>query len=176
MNQLLYPVELNEVSSRVQQLQTALAALGMPVADDERAQKKAGDTTLKNVRALQAKLNVPVDNNVLLDTATATAIESELKARGIITDQSSFTVRGTVYGGFGDPVIRATLTAYDVDLQGAGIFRTVKTLDEIKKNGGFEPLGNTVSDKDGNYALTFKPDQFKNAERKKADVVFLLLH
>jgi hypothetical protein len=40
-----------------------------------------------------------------------------------------------------------------------------------KKNGGFEFLGEAVSDNQGNYRITFYDWQYGQAERKKVDVV-----
>ncbi|HEX4877784.1 MAG TPA: Tc toxin subunit A, partial [Chitinophagaceae bacterium] len=171
MKKLLYPVQLNESSFRVQQLHLALAALGLPVPDAERMERKAGEATVKAVRDLQQRLGITSDDRVVLDAATAAAFEKELKARGILNDDCTFTVSGKVVAANNDSVNRVSLLAFDIDLRGAAIYNKVKTVEEIYTNGGFELLGETHAAKDGYYSFTFYCEQFKNAERKKADVV-----
>src|SRR5690606_9226006 len=132
---------------------------------------EAGEDTLRKVRRLQARLDVPVDESVLLDEATALAVEKALKERELTAANRSFIVSGAVRLQDGTLKKRQRLLAFDLDLRGIAIFRTVKTLAELRKNGGFEYLGETVSDDRGNYRLTFYDWQYEIAERKKADAI-----
>ncbi|OEU69578.1 MAG: hypothetical protein BA863_17090, partial [Desulfovibrio sp. S3730MH75] len=70
---------------------------------------------------------------------------------------------------------RQRLFAFDLDLRGVAVYRTIKDIAEIKENGGFEFLGQAVSDNQGNYRITFYDWQYWQAERKKADVVVYAL-
>ncbi len=175
MKIILNPIALNERSHNVNLLQKALEALGLPVAKREVAQGKAGEDTLKKVRALQARLNVPVDDSVLVDEATSLSITEALKKRGLTAASRSFTVTGTVRLRTGEVKKRQRLLAFDLDLRGVAVYRTLKNLAEIQKNGGFEFLGEAVSDNLGNYRITFYDWQYAQAERKKADVVVYAL-
>ncbi|MFN3533603.1 MAG: hypothetical protein ACK41Q_14040, partial [Candidatus Brocadia sp.] len=81
MEIILKPIVKNERSFNVTLLHKALEALGLPVDKKELAQGKAGQDTLKKVRTLQARLNVPVDDFVLTDVATSLAIAEALNKR-----------------------------------------------------------------------------------------------
>lgn len=175
MKTILKPVALNERSYNVTLLHKVLEALGLPVSKDEVAQGKAGEDTLKQVRALQAQLNVPVDDSVLVDEATSLAIATALKERGLTAASRSFTVAGSVSLASGEVKKRQQLLAFDLDLRGVSVYRAIKNLAEIEKNGGFEFLSEAVSDNLGNYRITFYDWQYGQAERKKADVVVYAL-
>ncbi|MFC2146443.1 hypothetical protein ACFLRT_03680 [Acidobacteriota bacterium] len=71
----------------------------------------------------------------------------------------------------GEAVPNQKLYAFDVDLRGAAIYRTVQKLDELKEHGGFELLDKLTSDRKGAYKFTFTYEQYKTAERKYADVI-----
>ena len=171
MKSLLYPIEIDESSARVHQLHLALAALGMQVAELERIENKAGHSTVRIIRELQARFGIQPDPAVVLNAITAAAIEKELVERGIVDQADVFTASGKVVDRSGKLAGTTSLLAYDVDLKGAAVYRKIKTTDEIKRNGGFEPLSEIVTDTVGNFSFTFHRDQFKNAERKKADIV-----
>ncbi len=171
MNTLISPISLNERSLRVRILHKALMALGLPVSGKEVVSGRAGEDTLKKVRRLQKKLNLPVDESVLLDDRTALAIVEELKRRDLISASRSFTVTGTVRLQTGEVKKRQRLLAFDLDLRGVAIYRKAKTVGELTKSRGVEFLGETVSNNEGYYSITFYDWQFRQAERKKADVV-----
>jgi hypothetical protein len=170
MKIILKPIALNERSYNANLLHKVLYALGLPVAKREVAQGKAGNDTLKKVRALQAQLNVPVDGSILVDEVTSLAIAEVLEKRGLTTANRSFTVTGTVRLQNGAVKKRRQLLAFDLDLRGVAVYRNINSIEEIKKSG-FEFLGQTVSDNRGNYHITFYDWQYQQAERKKADVV-----
>lgn len=175
MKRILKPVAKSERSFNVSLLHKALEALGLPVIRNEVVQSKAGQDTLKKVRILQGKLNVPVDDSVVVDDAASFAIAEALKERGLIAASRSFTVLGTVrlYNGLAKKLQR--LIAFNLDIRGVAVYRKVTTIAEIQKNGGFKFLGETVSDNLGNYRSTFYDWQYGQAERRKADVVVYAL-
>jgi hypothetical protein len=175
MKTILKPIVLNEKSYKVNLLHKALQALDLPVSKNEVTQSKAGKDTLKKMRALQAQLNVPVDESTLVDDATSLAIAKALNKRGLTAASRSFTVRGTVRLYNGPLKKRQELIAFDLDLRGVAVYRNIKDIAEIRKNGGFEFLGEAVSDNLGNYVITFYDWQYGQAERKKADVVVYAL-
>jgi len=80
-------------------------------------------------------------------------------------------VYGTIRNQHGAPVRGQSLRAFDLDLCGVAIYRDAQTLAELEANGGFEPLGQAVSDNRGAYQITFYEWQYRRAERKRADVV-----
>lgn len=171
MNTILKPIAINEKSHNITLLHKALETLGFPVAKREVSQGKAGKDTLQKVRALQAQFNVPVNDSLLLDEATARAITAALKKMKLLVASRSFTVAGAAKTPIGDAKKRQRLLAFDLDLRGVSIYRTAQNLSEIQQNGGFEFLGEACSDTRGNYSITFYDWQYGQAERKKADVV-----
>lgn len=170
MKKLSFPIKPNEISARVQQLHLAMAVLGLQVDEKERIETRAGDSTQRLIRAFQEQSGIQFDRTVVLDAVTAAAIEKELRARGILEDNCTFIVSGRLIGANGYVSGRLKLMAFDIDLKAVGIYKKVKTLEEVKGEG-FEFLGETIADKEGYYSITFFCDQFKHAERKKADVV-----
>lgn len=96
MKNPLKPITRNQQNYNVSLLQKALAALGFSVSQEEVSKSIAGKDTIKKVRELQAKLKVPVDNNFVVDEATALAISKELVDRGLIDASQTFKVSGQV--------------------------------------------------------------------------------
>ena len=137
MRTILKPIALNEKSYNVTLLHKALEAFGSPVAKNEVAKGKAGRDTLKNVRSLQAQLNVPVDESILVYEVTSLAIAETLKKRGLTAASRSFAVTGIVRLYNGSVKKRQKLIAFDHDLRGVSVYRKIQSLAEIHKNGGF---------------------------------------
>lgn len=108
-----------------------------------------------------------VDESVLLDEATALAITKALDERGLLATSRSFTVTGTVRFGNGPVKKRQKPLAFDLDLSGVSVYRRVKTLAKIKKSGGFEYLGEAVSDNQGNYRITFSTGSLARPNAKR---------
>lgn len=171
MNASLTSIAFNETSYNVMLLHKTLEVFGLPVSTKEIEQSKAGPDTRKKVRALQAQLGVPADDSTLVNEATLAAVTAALQQRGYTSASRAFLVAGTVRLPGGAPKKRQRLFAFDLDLRGVAIYRTVKSIDEIAKSGGFEFLGQSQSDNRGNYRITFYDWQYRRAERKKADVV-----
>lgn len=168
---ILKPIEFKAQDYNVSLLHKVLAAIGLPVSSKEVTDRKGGEGTLKQVRVLQKRLKLRIDETVLLDEASILAITKHMNERGLISASRTFTVSGSVKDLGGVNKKRQQLIAFDLDLRGVSVFREVKNLAEIQKNGGFEFLGEAVSDNQGNYNITFYDWQYRRAERKLADVV-----
>lgn len=171
MKTLLKSIALDETSYNVALLHQTLEVLGFSIAREEVEQRTAGKDTREKVRALQHEWRVPMEDYTLVNDATIAAIADALEQRELTEAKDSFTVSGTVRLQDGTIRKQQRLWAFDLDLRGVAIYRTVMTPAEIEKNGGFEFLGETMSDNQGNYSLTFYDWQYQHAERKKADVV-----
>jgi hypothetical protein len=171
MNKLIHPLSLNETSLRIGFLHKALGVLGFPVAKDEEESSKAGKNTLKQVRALQKKLNIEPDEKVLMDQSTYSGMIEELKKSDNTEKYQLFSVSGSVINERGEKIKNQNLLALDIDLRGAAVYKTVRSKEEIEKNGGFEWLGEARSEVNGNYRIEFYDHLFQHAERNKADVV-----
>ena len=83
----------------------------------------------------------------------------------------AFTVRGKVSNAKEEAIKKQALVAFDVDVKGASIYRTVSSLKDLKTNRGFELLHEAKTDNKGNYSFQFFAEQFAKAERKKADIM-----
>ncbi len=166
MKTKLNPIALDEKSHNVNLLHKALDALGLPVSEKEVDQSEAGRDTLKQVRILQEQFNVPVDKSTMVNEPTSAAIGEALRKAGLTTASRSFTVTGSVNLENGIVKKRQRLLAFDLDLRGVSVFRTIQTLAEMQKYMGFEFLGETISDNLGNYEITFYDWQYGKAERK----------
>ncbi|MDR8392226.1 hypothetical protein NC796_13820 [Aliifodinibius sp. S!AR15-10] len=92
----LKPITRNQQNHTVSLLHQALAALGFSVSQKEVSKSIAGKNTIKKVRELQAKLKVPVDNNFVVDEATALAISKELVDQGLTAAGHSYKESGLV--------------------------------------------------------------------------------
>ncbi len=171
MKTLIRPIAMNEASYDVAMLHKILEVLGLPVGPAERKERRAGPETRNRVRALQERLKVPVPADILVDAETIAAMSAALNKQGLTAASRSFTVSGTVMRADGSVQKRQRLVAFDLDLRGVAVYRTVKNLAEIEKHGGFEFLGRAVSDTHGQYRITFHDWQYRRAERHMADVV-----
>ena len=171
MKSLNEPIAFNEVSYTVALLHKVLEVAGSPVSKDEVRQRKAGEDTRVKVRALQARMNIPIDDSTLLDQQTIEALEENLTKRGLTAVSRSFTVAGTARMQNGSVKKQQHLLAFDLDLRGVATYRNLKTISKLERNGGFEFLGQSTTDSLGNYEITFYDWQYRRAERKKADVV-----
>ncbi|MFD4368970.1 neuraminidase-like domain-containing protein [Rhodococcus sp. NPDC058521] len=171
MKAIIEPIALEAAAFPVTLLHKVLDVLGLPAAQGDVAERTAGSDTLDKVRELQRRLNVVVDESMLVDDITCVAIASELRDRGLTVASRAFTVRGAVRGPDGVVQRRQRLLAFDIDLRGVAVYETVQTIGEMAMAGAFEFLGETTSDVRGAYELTFYDWQYRRSERKAADVV-----
>ena len=171
MQPITAPIKLNEQSANVANLQDALKALGYKLNTGEVAKQTAGATTIKTVRNIQLKNKLHFDDTLLVDQPTADLLNRMLKDKGLLTEDKKYSVSGKVLNSAGEGLGGKTVLAYDVDLKGARIYKTAKTIDELKSSGGMELLGKAVSQPDGSYSISFSADQFSHAEKGLADVV-----
>ncbi|MCP4401896.1 MAG: hypothetical protein GY801_31925, partial [bacterium] len=136
----------------------------------EITKKYFGETTHQAVIAFQRQHGFPaasVPATGIVDEPTAQAINVEVDG----LQPQTFTVSGKTLRSTGETASRQKLYAFDVDLRGAAIYRTVEKLTELKEHGGFEPLAELSSDRKGRYKFTFTSDLYQEAERKYADVI-----
>lgn len=82
-----------------------------------------------------------------------------------------YKVSGKVFNSLGEPIAGQSVAAYDVDLRGAAIYRTVESPKALADNGGCEPLGGTTSNNDGYFEITFVNTDSAYSELALADVV-----
>lgn len=119
--------------------------------------------------ARHANKQITIDLTVDLAVGGANKPEPPVGADG--DEEASFVVTGTVFNRQGESIKRQKLIAFDVDLRGAAVYRTVKSISETEASGGFEFLAEGLSDINGNYYIEFRSPQYARAERKKADVI-----
>ncbi len=144
--------------------------LDIQIDQSEITRKNFGATTRRAVIAFQQEHGLPAAGappTGIVDEITADKINAEADALQLQT----FTVSGKTLKRTGEAAPSQKLYAFDVDLRGAAIYRTVEKLGELKEHGGFETLAELSSDRKGRYKFTFTSDLYKEAERKYADVI-----
>jgi len=123
--------------------------------DVERTQQVFGDkATSVLVRLFQAQYRLPATGEV--DTATADLLNKVLKDPGVLESGSpsgQFIVRGRITYASGKNASGLVVRAYDRDLRSE------------------ELLGETKSDGQGTYQISYTADKFKRAEKGTADLV-----
>src|SRR5690242_10097368 len=82
-----------------------------------------------------------------------------------------YKVSGKVFNTNNEPIDRQAVIAFDVDLVGAAVYNTAKTVRELQASKGFEFLGKATTNGDGYYEIIFKSEMFRRHEIGKADVV-----
>lgn len=164
-------IEIDERSFNVALLHQAILALGLELDESEIKEKQAGQDTLERIRYLQERFGIEFNPDLLVDTPTAIALEKLLQERELTATRRSFTVSGSVSFSNGKAAKRQTLLAFDLDLRGVAVYRTVQELEELYQNQGFEYLGSAISDSKGRYRIIFYDWQYQKAERNKADIV-----
>jgi hypothetical protein len=176
MQAITAPIKLNENSAAVANLQAALIALGISTSPDEIKSKTAGPATIKAVRNLQQQNNLQFNDVLLVDDITAAFLNRVLKEKNLLDEPVMYNVTGRVLNPLGETLATKNVQAFDVDLRGARIYRTAKTLDEIKANDGFQLLGTAVSSTaDGSYSISFTRTAFDAAELDLADIIVYTL-
>lgn len=128
----------------VKLLQTELQQLGYNLPPQEIGQNYYGDQTHKAVRDFQQNHNL-----------RPTGVVDELTARLIneAVDALAFVVQGAARLQDGTPSQGAIVRAFDKDLRRE------------------EPLGESITDAQGFYRITYTAGQFSRAEKKSADLV-----
>ncbi len=169
------PVSFGETSMRINLLHKTLRLFGFPVSAEEEKTHTAGESTLRQVRTLQAQFNIKYDKEYVVDQATYDRLMEEIVKADIPGKSDSFVVTGTVYDRTGDTVKSQKLIALDVDLRGAAVYRTVESINDVQKHGGFEFLSQGYANFNGYYHFEFYGFQFEEAERLKADVIVYAL-
>jgi hypothetical protein len=151
------PIKPNEQSSNVATLHAAIRLLGRRVDAAELREQRAGGSTIKLVRELQAAMNIAEREDVLVDDATAEAINRLLAEQGIgDVERGRHSVSGIVTGPDGRQARGLSVSAFDQDLRTRQL------------------LGSTVTGAKGDYRILYSPEDFAVAERGEADLVLVV--
>jgi hypothetical protein len=167
---LITLIKLNEQSDAVANLHAAIQALGFSVAADELRDHRAGDSTLKLVRAFQQQSKISFDEKLLVDQPTAAAMNKQLSERGLLSPKSAgddakkppadppaklFVIQGQIRQKDGKPAVGLTVRA-------------------LHRAGGVETtLGESVTEQSGAYRITYPEEVFRklSGERGGLDVI-----
>lgn len=152
-------IKLTEQSDRVANLHAAMKALDIFVDATEVAERRAGDATLKFVRAFQKERDIRFDESLLVDAPTAAAMNELLAERGllgpepVVAPDPDFIVKGTITTTIGNPFRDLTVLAFDQDMR-------------IRQE-----LGTARPNAKGEYSIGYRLEQFEKAEKGSADLV-----
>lgn len=84
---------------------------------------------------------------------------------------AEYTISGQVLNIYGEPLDEQKVLATEVNLRGVAIYKTAKTVKELKASHGFVFLGNAKSDVNGDYEVEFTAADLPRHEKVLADVV-----
>lgn len=145
----------DERSEAVANLHKAMRALGFAVASAEVAEQRAGEQTSALVRLFQQQSRLIAREDVLVDEATALAMNMFLASRGLLSEPAPrpHTVAGVVMTAAGKPAVGLNVTAFDRDMRKRQL------------------LGKAVTDARGQYSIGYDAGQFSGAEVASADLV-----
>ena len=162
----------NESSFTVSHLHIIMKLLQLPVDNKELQAKKAGPKTRNAVRSWQRQHQIPVNQQLLVDSATAAAFARTLQNSGYLEKSLRNTISGKVVKETGNPSQKVTLLAFDLDLKGIGLYKDLNTFKQLlATKEGFEYLGMTRSDENGDFGIAYYDWMFSKSERKQADIV-----
>src|ERR1044072_3106396 len=118
---LITPIKLNEQSDAVANLHAAIQAIGFSVAANEVRERRAGESTLKLVRAFQQQSKIAFDDKLLVDQATSGALTKVLAERGCLSPPrvmapatpgaTMFVIQGQILQKDGQPAAGLTTRA-----------------------------------------------------------------
>lgn len=163
---LITPIKLNEQSDAVANLHAAIQALGFSVAANEVRERRAGESTLKLVRAFQQQSKIAFDDKLLVDQPTSVALNKVLAERSLLSTPSvmapatpgatMFVIQGQILQKDGQPA--------------AGL--TTRALTR-QKTTGETVLGEAVTDPGGLYKITYSEELFRklSAGQNGLDVI-----
>ncbi|HYI11053.1 MAG TPA: neuraminidase-like domain-containing protein [Thermoanaerobaculia bacterium] len=160
------PIKVYEQSPNVATLHAAIRLLGQRVDLEELREQRAGNSTIKLVRELQRRMNIPVHETFLVDEATAAVINRLLEQQGVggntlptapgDDEEGRYSVSGVVIGPDRRPARGLTVTAFDQDL---------RTRQE---------LGTATTGGRGEYRVLYSSELFARAEKGNADLVMVV--
>ena len=78
------------------------------------------------------------------------------KVSSIAPKGPDYTVSGQVLNVYGEPLDVQEVVVTEVNLRGVAVYKTAKTLEELKASNGFVFLGTAKTDVNGDYEVTFK--------------------
>lgn len=127
------------------------------VLKDEKASSFFGDATRKLVSYFQLQQGLSDKYNGAVEETTAARMNDILYALGALDDtENIFFVKGFIRNPDGTGFSNGVVKAVDRDLR------------------RLEPLGETTSDKDGYYEITYTPQQSNHGEKWTADLQVLV--
>jgi len=153
----------------VANLHEILFLLGYSISATERRQQKFGKSTGRAIIDFQLSVGLPGDG--FLDFHTKEKLNQAGREREKESGQKQYTVSGYVYSVLNQPVADLRVVAMNVNLQGAGIYDTAKSLAELGDNGGFDSLGHATTDGTGFYFIGFDTKQYRQTSSGLAELV-----
>ncbi|MCP9448641.1 MAG: neuraminidase-like domain-containing protein [Nitrospira sp.] len=175
MNKITFPLKPQMRGQKVTNLQDALQLLlergvikalkppNRPTADElralaealraERASKVFGDATRQLVFLLQIQNGLGDGRGGVVDEPTAALFNRLIDKLTGEERRPEFVVRGTVRDVDGHPVMGALIRVFDRDMRRE------------------QPLGSTRTDANGRYRIEYSSQQFRRAEKGRADLV-----
>jgi hypothetical protein len=154
MNKISFPLKLQMKGTKVGDLHTALQLLGYVIADAEKSAKRFGATTRQALLDFESKYDLTPSGEV--DEPTAVGLNQALASLGVLDDETMWLVHGRITYRDDQPATHVQVRVYDRDM-------TSETL-----------LGETTTDDDGNYTLSYAEHQFRLTPAERGGPELLL--
>ncbi|MEI6268261.1 MAG: neuraminidase-like domain-containing protein [Methylococcaceae bacterium] len=154
MNKITFPLKLQMKGSKVGDLHAALQSLGYLLADAEKSAKRFGATTRQALLDFQSKHGLTPSGEV--DEPTAASLNQALASLGALDDVTKWLVHGHITYRSGQPAAYVQVRVYDRDVAS-------ETL-----------LGETTTDGDGHYTLSYAESQFRRTSAERGGPELLL--
>ena len=154
MNKISFPLKLQMKGTKVGDLHTALQLLGYEIADAEKSAKRFGATTRLALLDFQSKYDLTPSSEV--DEPTAVRLNQALASLGVLDDATTWLVHGRITYRDKQPATHVQVRVYDRDM-------TSETL-----------LGETTTDDDGHYTLSYAEHQFRRTPAERGGPELLL--
>ena len=154
MTTITFPLKLQMKGPKVADLHAALQSLGYVIADAEKSTRRFGATTRQALLDFQSKHGLAPSGEV--DELAAAHLNQALASLGIVDDENKWRVHGRITYRDGQPAAHMQVRVYDRDV-------TSETL-----------LGETTTDNDGHYTLTYSESQFRRTSAERGGPELLL--
>ncbi len=154
MNKITFPLKLQMKGTKVGDLHAALQSLGYLFADAEKSAKRFGATTRQALLDFQSKHGLALSGEV--DEPSAASLNQALASLGALDDVTKWLVHGHITYRSGQPATYVQVRVYDRDVAS-------ETL-----------LGETTTDGDGHYTLSYAESQFRRTSAERGGPELLL--
>lgn len=154
MTSITFPLKLQMKGPTVGDLHVGLQALGYLISDAEKSDSRFGATTRQALLEFQSKHGLELSGEV--DEMTAAKLNQALTSPSTLDDPTNWLVHGRIKHSDGQPAAHVVVRVFDRDVA-----------HETR-------LGETTTNDEGRYALTYAESQFRRTDAERGRPELLL--